>query len=126
MCEVPLGAVENSVSGSVASRACIGPALAFGRERQTDFQWPSLPQFSHFVPYARHDLLDGLWNVPQLPHLPSWKPCAGGWMVGVGVPMSWMVAICFRASILLWSAGCLLPPCYAHRSVKSQGGVMFE
>ena len=72
MCEVPLNPVENSVSGSVASRACmpccclcwvslayIGPALAFGQERQTDFQWPSLPQFSHFVPYAGHDL-DGL------------------------------------------------------------------
>ena len=113
MCEVLLNVVGNSVSGSVVSRACIPccclywlslgctwPALVLGRERQTDFQWPSLPQLSHLVPDAGHDLLGGLWNVPRLLHLVSWVPCAGRLFV-LGSLCLGSRPCCFRASIVV-------------------------
>ena len=112
-CVALFGAVGNSVSGSVASKVCIPccclywlslgciwPVLVFGRERQTDFQWPSLPQLSHLVPYAGHDLLGGSWNVPQLPHLASWVPCVCGLFM-LGTLCLGFRPYCFRASIVV-------------------------
>ena len=113
MCEVLLDVVGNSVSGSVVSTACIPccclywlslrctwPGLVLGRERQTDFQWPSSPQLSHLVPYAGHDLLGGLCNVPRLPHLASWVPCAGRLFVFGSLCLGFRPC-CFRASIMV-------------------------
>ena len=38
--------------------------------------------------------------MPQLPHLASWKPCAGGWLVFVSLCRGWRPC-CFRASIVV-------------------------
>lgn len=96
--------VGQSVLGSVVSMACttcglccLSLVLALGRERQTDLQWPNLPQASHFVPYAGHDLRGGSWKVPQFPHLSPWVPCAGG------VFMCCVFRPCCRAStVVIW------------------------